>query len=404
MGSESPTAVEAALGVCARRLIAKLETAELMDELCESARAAFGADFSSLFLATENGEAFEQVATAGQTTRGREELNAVRIPYALVADIAAALNIDNVLPLPADLHERLVAPALREAWGVRSAIMIALRRGENFIGTLTAAWCEPRSLFTEQELALAHGLAGLASLAMENARRFETVTESDRSKTDFVATISHELRTPLNSLLGYAHLLLEEEFGALGEEQRDAVGRIERNAERLHGLIEQILDLGRLERGQLRPARKSFSVSDVANAALAAAAPHRREGIELVVEVVRGQARGDAAKIQIVLTNLLQNAFRYTLTGRVSLRIERHAEHLVATVTDTGVGIETQLLTHVFEPFRQLAPILTREQGGVGLGLHIVKRLTELLQGNVTVESTVGRGSTFGVKIPLEWR
>ncbi len=398
-------AVDAALGVCARELIAQLETEDLHDHLCATTRAALGADFVALFLLTEDRASLVQLAGAGLLARPREELATVRIPLDVIPEIMARLAREDVVALPTPLHDRLVPLVLREGWGDAAAIAIALRRGQELIGILVGAWREPRLGFSGVELGTARGLTGLAALAMENARRFEAVVAAGRLKTDFVATISHELRTPLNSLLGYSHLLLEGEFGPLDAEQRDVVARIERNAGRLHELIEQVLDLSRLEAGRLRPVKTYLRLRDVVAAASAAVAPLRRDDVELVVEVARdgGGAIGDAVKLRLVLVNLLQNALRYTPAGRVSLRVGREGSQLVVTVADTGVGIAPEHLERIFEPFRQLAPSLTRDQGGVGLGLYIVKRLVELMHGQVSVESTLGSGSTFRFAIPLEW-
>ncbi len=398
-------AVDAALGACARELIAQLETADLQHHLCAATGAALGADFATLFLLTEDRESLVQVAAVGMLARPSEELSAVRIPVEVIPEIMAHLTSEDVVALPTPLFDRLVPAVIREGWGAEAGIVIALRRGQELIGILGAAWRETRQTLSGVELGTARGLTGLASLAMENARRFGAAVASDNLKTDFVATISHELRTPLNSLLGYAHLLLEGEFGPLDAEQRDAVARIERNASRLHELVEQVLDLSRLETGRLRPVKTYFRLRDVVAAATMAVEPLRRDGVDLVVEVARDGAGaiGDIVKLRLVLTNLLQNALRYTLAGRVLLRVGREGSQLVVTVADTGVGIAPEHLERIFEPFRQLAPSLTREQGGVGLGLYIVKRLIDVMRGQISVESTLGSGSTFRFAIPLEW-
>ena len=227
--------------------------------------------------------------------------------------------------------------------------------------------------------------------------------ESNRLKSDFLATISHELRTPLNSILGFSEVLLSS--NQLSEKQQRWVRNIQTSGERLLALINDILDLARIEAGKMQVRLEDFSIPDVCEGLLNMFRPlAEKKNIDL-----RGQIapdipilRQDVGKLQQILQNLLSNAIKFTPEGgRVLLKAEADPFHIVLTVTDTGVGIAPEEQERVFEKFRQAGNPLTREHAGTGLGLSIVRELAKLLGGDVTLQSELGRGSTFTVRLPL---
>ncbi len=228
--------------------------------------------------------------------------------------------------------------------------------------------------------------------------------ESNRLKSDFLATMSHELRTPLNSILGFSEVLLSAD--QLGDKQLRWVRNIQTSGERLLNLINDILDLAKIEAGKMQIRLEEFSIHDVAEGLLNMFRPlAEKKNIDL-----RGQIdpavpvlRQDVVKLQQILSNLLSNAIKFTPEGgRVLLRAEADACQVVLTVTDTGVGIAPEEQELVFEKFRQSGNPLTREHTGTGLGLSIVRELAKLLGGEVTLQSELGRGSTFTVRLPLQ--
>jgi len=255
-------------------------------------------------------------------------------------------------------------------------------------------------------------------LAQANLALFE----SNQLKSDFLATMSHELRTPLNSILGFSDVLLSD---AINDKQQKWVGNIKTSGEALLALINDILDLAKIEAGKMDVRISAFSIYDVCEGALTMFRPlAEKKNIDLraTLDPDIPQLRQDAGKVQQVLSNLLSNAVKFTPEGgRVQLRAsvvparagERPggliAEELVApagdillVVSDTGVGITPEEQELVFEKFRQGANPLTREHGGTGLGLSITRELTRILGGEVTLQSEVGRGSTFTVRLPLQ--
>jgi signal transduction histidine kinase len=239
----------------------------------------------------------------------------------------------------------------------------------------------------------------------ELARTNLALYESNRLKSDFLATMSHELRTPLNSVLGFSDLLLSNP--QLPEKMRRWAGNIQSSGKQLLALINDLLDLAKIEAGKMEVKPEEVSLNDVADGLLTMHRPlAEKKNIDLraVVETA-GSARQDAGKLRQILSNLLSNAIKFTPEGgRVQLRAEADGPDLVLTVTDTGVGIAAEDQELVFEKFRQAASPMTREHEGTGLGLSIVRELSKLLGGDVTLKSEVGRGSTFTVRLPMELR
>ena len=228
--------------------------------------------------------------------------------------------------------------------------------------------------------------------------------ESNRLKSDFLATMSHELRTPLNSILGFSDVLLSSD--QLSDKQQRWVGNIKTSGDQLLNLINDILDLARIEAGKMQVKLEEFSIHDVCEGLLNMFRPlAEKKNIDLRGQLDPGipLLRQDVGKLQQILSNLLSNAVKFTPEGgRVILKAEAEPLHLVVTVTDTGVGIAPEEQELVFEKFRQAGNPLTREHAGTGLGLSIVRELAKLLGGEVTLQSELGRGSTFTVRLPLQ--
>jgi signal transduction histidine kinase len=232
--------------------------------------------------------------------------------------------------------------------------------------------------------------------------------ESNRLKSDFLATMSHELRTPLNSILGFSDVLLGAD--GLSDKQTRWVGNIKTSGEQLLALINDILDLAKIEAGKMQVRPTAFSARDACEGLLAMFRPlAEKKNIDLrgQFEADMAPARQDMVKLQQVLSNLLSNAIKFTPEGgRVVLKAETApgpgGGQLVLTVSDTGVGIAAEEQELVFEKFRQAGTPLTRQHAGTGLGLSIVRELCKLLGGEVTLQSELGRGSTFTVRLPMQ--
>ena len=227
--------------------------------------------------------------------------------------------------------------------------------------------------------------------------------ESNRLKSDFLATMSHELRTPLNSILGFSEVLLSS--NKIDDKQKRWVGNIQSSGEQLLNLINDILDLAKIEAGKMQVRPEQFSIHDICEGLLNMFRPlAEKKNID-----VRSQMAPDiplmwqdVGKFQQILQNLISNAIKFTPEGgRVLVQAEVVGMEMVMTITDTGVGIAPEEQELVFEKFRQSGNPLTRKHAGTGLGLSIVRELTKLLGGEVTLQSELGRGSTFTVRLPL---
>jgi signal transduction histidine kinase len=244
------------------------------------------------------------------------------------------------------------------------------------------------------------------------AQAVERLQEADRVKSNFLATVSHELRTPLTSVIGYSEMLLEGIAGELNEEQREYVRTVMEKGDQLLVLITGILDISRMEAGQMKFDKEPFELDEIVSVALSTIAPNaRRKKIGLSCEVPPDLPRvlGDRDKVRQCLLNLLNNAIKFTPEGgAIAIRASEGplapgaTQHGVrVAVQDTGIGVASEYHQRVFDPFFQVDNSSTREYGGTGLGLSIVKRFIEAHGGNVWLESREGSGSTFYFTLPL---
>jgi PAS domain S-box-containing protein len=296
------------------------------------------------------------------------------------------------------------------------AVPIVSRSGEVY-GGLFLGHPEP-GVFTERAARIVEGVAAQAAIAMDNARLYEAATraraeaesaarqaeESSRLKDEFLATISHELRTPLNAILGWSRMLRAGRMAT--DDAARALEAIERNARAQSQLIDDLLDVSRIIAGKLRMDVRPIDPASFTEAAIEAIHPAALAKEIRIVKLMDTGAisvPGDTVRLQQVVWNLLSNAVKFTPRGgRVQVRLERVNSHIEISVEDTGQGISPEFLPHVFDRFRQADQASTRQHGGMGLGLAIVRHLVELHGGSVTAMSP-GRdqGATFTVRLPV---
>jgi len=234
----------------------------------------------------------------------------------------------------------------------------------------------------------------------------EAAEAANRAKSEFLATMSHELRTPLNAILGLSEALQEEVYGPLSERQLRSLRTIERSGRHLLSLINDILDVSKIESGKLELEIGPVSVESVSQASLGLikqAAHEKRLRVSSTLDSAVTTIQADERRLKQILVNLLSNAVKFTPEGgEIGLEVVGDAEKEVVhfTVWDTGIGISPEEMARLFEPFVQLDSSLSRQHEGTGLGLALVSRLAELHGGSVTVESEVGQGSRFVVSLP----
>jgi signal transduction histidine kinase len=250
-----------------------------------------------------------------------------------------------------------------------------------------------------------------AELAEQNEllrRQHIALEQASALKSQFLANMSHEFRTPLNAILGYTHMLLQGVSGAVTESQRKSLSRIDSNSRHLLALINDILDITRIEAGRMPLNLATFAIPDLIDEVMAELEPIiKRSSLEVRTRI-RGKLprlRSDRSKIKQIVLNLLSNALKFTPGGRVTItaRLDSRDRVLIA-VSDTGVGIAPEDQVKVFEDFRQLDSSPTRGYGGTGLGLSICRRLAQMLGGTIELQSQVDKGSTFNLSLPVKAR
>ena len=250
-------------------------------------------------------------------------------------------------------------------------------------------------------------LAGLLGLAMQLAytarARAKDLETANRLKSDLLATMSHELRTPVNLIMGYTELLLQQNFGRLAPEQEEPLQRVEKSARSLRELITAMHDVCRMEAAQvavdLRPVHLAELMDEIETEVREL---REKPDVRYLrrVPTVLPPVYSDRTKLKVVLKNLLSNAAKFTDKGRITVDAYLRNDGVLITISDTGIGIEPDVLPEIFDMFRQGDSSLTRRYGGMGLGLYVVRRLLELVHGTIEVESKVGQGSIFRVWVP----
>jgi PAS domain S-box-containing protein len=237
-------------------------------------------------------------------------------------------------------------------------------------------------------------------LALANDR----LKELDRLKSEFLATMSHELRTPLNSIIGFTGILRQGLAGPLNDEQKKQLGMVQFSARHLLGLINDLLDLSRIESGRMEIVREDFKVADVVGEvteSLAPLAAQKNIRLETKLDDPALVLHSDRKKCFQILLNLANNAVKFTEKGRVEIAVSSSPEETVFSVTDTGIGIRPESMRHLFEAFRQVDGSARRVYEGTGLGLYLCKQLASMLGGSMVAESELGTGSRFGFHLPV---
>jgi signal transduction histidine kinase len=294
--------------------------------------------------------------------------------------------------------------------GFHALLAVPLLREDGIVGGLVVRRRAPGE-FPAEMVDLLRTFANQSALAIQNARLFREIADksaqlevANRHKSEFLANMSHELRTPLNAVIGFSEVLLEEMFGGLNDKQTEYLQDILSSGRHLLSLINDILDLSKIEAGRMELELAAFELPPALENALTLVrerASRHGIGLHLAVDPQLGAIVGDERKIKQVLLNLLSNAVKFTPEGgQVAVRASRADGSVEISVSDTGIGIAAEDREAIFEEFRQVGSDYARKREGTGLGLALARRFVELHGGRLWVKSEVGKGSTFTFSLP----
>jgi signal transduction histidine kinase len=294
--------------------------------------------------------------------------------------------------------------------GFRALLAVPLLRSDQIIGALVVRRKESGE-FPEHTVKLLQTFADQSVLTIQNARLFREIEDKSRQleeasqhKSQFLANMSHELRTPLNAILGYTELMADGAYGEPSEKMVGILQRLEANGKHLLGLINDVLDLSKIEAGQLVLELSDYCVQDIAQtvrSTLEPLAADKKLAFKVEVAPQLPSGHGDGRRLTQVLINLVGNAIKFTDTGEVAIKAEAHNGSFHVSVRDTGPGISSADQARLFQEFQQADNAITKKKGGTGLGLAISKRIIEMHGGRIWVESQPGQGSTFAFTLPV---
>jgi len=385
------------------------DTAPVFDKILDSCQHLFATGQLGIFLA--DGEQVVAAAWRGDAFAAivetfpkplEETVTGITLRERRTVHIPSAAEMS---PMPATVRDVYAKIGnFSCAW----APMLWEDRGVGSIAVLR----QPPHPLNDKELALLKTFADQAVIAIQNARLFREIQQKSRElevasqhKSEFLANMSHELRTPLNAIIGFSEVLLERMFGEINEKQDDYLKDIHSSGKHLLSLINDILDLSKVEAGRMELEPAAFDVpTAIDNAMTLVRERAQRHDIALGVDVAGGvdEIVADERKFKQILLNLLTNAVKFTPDGgRVDVVARRAGPLLEVAVRDTGIGIAKDDQDAVFEEFRQVGRHYTNKQEGTGLGLALTRRFVELHGGTIRLDSEPGKGSTFTFTIPV---
>jgi signal transduction histidine kinase len=381
----------------------------VLNTLVESAARLCEADMASI--PRQAGAIFDYVATYGYTRDFQEFLQRNPIAPGRGTGTGRAVLEGKTIHIPDVLEDpEYTFIEGQKVGGYRTALYVPLMREGSAIGVLALVRRSVRP-FTAQQIGLVETFADQAVIAIENVRLFDEIQDKSRQleeasqhKSQFLANMSHELRTPLNAILGYTELMADGAYGEPSEKMQGILKRLEANGRHLLGLINDVLDLSKIEAGQLVLELSDYSVQDIAQTVRSTLEPLAADKklafkVEMAAELPPG--RGDGRRLTQVLINLVGNAIKFTDTGEVAIKAEANNGSFHVSVRDTGPGISAADQAKLFQEFQQADNAITKKKGGTGLGLAISKRIIEMHGGRIWVESQPGQGSTFAFTLPV---
>ncbi len=376
-------------------------------------------DHCSIVVIDETGEAADIVAEYPPTVLSTGKIPLIGNP------IHEAHKTVEVFNSPDVANDARLDPvrSVMKGLNIQSMLVVRLEVKGRLIGSVGIDAIRERREFTNEEIEACRTLANQIGLAIENADLYAQAVAANKLKSQFLATMSHELRTPLNAILGYTEMILEGTYGGITDKQQDRLQRVLVNAQHLLEMINDVLDLSKIEAGQMRLAPEPVDLAPLINSvtgSVGARAEAKQLWLRTDIPVGLPAAYADNGRLRQIILNLLSNAIKFTREGGVTVRayplmivggLPTHqplnnislpdGNWIAIAVEDTGIGIAPEHFEIIFDVFRQVDGSSVREYEGTGLGLAITRQLVELHGGKLWVESQVGRGSKFTFILPI---
>jgi signal transduction histidine kinase len=397
-----------ALGEVSQAVNSTLDLENVLTAIVTKAVELSGTEAGAIYVFDDGQQRFRLRATCGMD----QELVAALTDEGVALDhpfVASAVMQREPIQV-ADLSEQPAVTELIRRAGYRALLVAPLMRPDHIVGLLVVRRKRP-GLFPRETVDLLKTFAAQSVLAIQNARLFSEIDEKSRQleieskhKSQFLANMSHELRTPLNAILGYTELILDHIYGETPDRMRQVLERVQANGSHLLGLINDVLDLAKIEAGQLTLSVADYSLKEVVDGVVNAVEPlavekHLTFKADVPAQLPIGH--GDERRIAQVLLNLVGNAIKFTDTGEVAIKASAANGSFTVAVSDSGPGISAADQARIFDEFQQADSSSTRTKGGTGLGLSIAKRIVEMHRGRIWVESSLGKGSTFFFTLPV---
>jgi signal transduction histidine kinase len=389
-----------------------LDLQEVLNTIVARAVQLSAADTGAVFEHDEASGTLELRATYGINPELVDELmvRTLRLGEGATGRAAATRTPVEVSDIQAGGAYTGIRREVLDRAGYRAVLAVPLLQGSRVLGGLTVTRRIPGN-FPPEVVDLLQTFATQSTLAIQNARLFREIEQKGREleiasqhKSQFLANMSHELRTPLNAILGYTELVADGIYGEVPQKIQEVVERVQKSGRHLLGLINDVLDISKIEAGQLKLAVGDYSFQDVVQSvttAVESLAAEKKLALKVDVPGDLPVGAGDERRITQVLLNLVGNAIKFTDAGEVGITVRAADSKFLVAVRDTGPGIDAEHQQKIFEEFQQVDSSPTKTKGGTGLGLAIAKRIVEMHGGHIWVESTLGLGSTFFVQLPL---
>jgi GAF domain-containing protein/CheY-like chemotaxis protein len=401
-----------ALGAVSQAINSSLDLETVLDTVVAKATQISGTEAGAIYVLDEQQREFQLRATFGMS---EELITAVRNMHSEISEAVGLLTEAHEPSQQADLRDLPATPLndtiLRA--GYRARLVVPLMRFGNVVGALIVRRKAPGA-FPANTVDLLQTFAAQSALAIQNARLFSEIGEkshqlevASQHKSRFLANMSHELRTPLNAVIGVTEMLLEDARDLKRDDEIEPLDRVLRAARHLLALINDILDLSKIEAGKMELHLESFSLAPLIEDVVKTIEPlAAKNGNRLVVDCLpeTGTIHADQTRFRQALLNLASNANKFTEKGTVTIAARHEPidgrEWITVAVTDTGIGMNTEQMGRLFQEFSQADSSTTRKYGGTGLGLAISRHFCRMMGGDITVDSQPGEGSTFTIRLP----